>query len=75
MVDGRRSLISYRGKEGGDHVYGMYGFANTYIDFADLAQITSSHLMTAMHESTKMLRSDWSAGSWKATMALCSHTV
>lgn len=23
MVDGRRSLISYRGKEGGDHVYGM----------------------------------------------------
>jgi len=24
MVDGRRSLISYRGKEGGDHVYGMF---------------------------------------------------
>jgi centromeric protein E len=24
MVDGRRSLISYRGREGGDHVYGMY---------------------------------------------------
>jgi centromeric protein E len=23
MVDGRRSLISYRGKEGGDHIYGM----------------------------------------------------
>ena len=25
MVDGRRSLISYRGREGGDHVYGMCG--------------------------------------------------
>ena len=23
MVDGRRSLISYKGKEGGDHYYGM----------------------------------------------------
>lgn len=23
MVDSRRSLISYRGKEGGDHIYGM----------------------------------------------------
>lgn len=23
MVDGRRSLISYRGKEGGDYFYGM----------------------------------------------------
>ena len=23
MVDGRRSLISYRGKEGGDHIYGL----------------------------------------------------
>lgn len=27
MVDGRRSLISYRGKEGGDHVYGMLQMA------------------------------------------------
>lgn len=24
MVDGRRSLISYRGREGGDHVYGTF---------------------------------------------------
>lgn len=23
MVDGRKSLISYKGKEGGDHYYGM----------------------------------------------------
>lgn len=23
MVDGRRSLVAYRGKEGGDHYYGM----------------------------------------------------
>lgn len=25
MVDGRKSLISYKGKEGGDHTYGMFG--------------------------------------------------
>jgi len=30
MVDGRRSLISYRGREGGDHVYGMCGSYQTY---------------------------------------------
>lgn len=24
MVDGRKSLISFRGKDGGDHYYGMY---------------------------------------------------
>lgn len=25
MVDGRKSLIAYKGKEGGDYIYGMYG--------------------------------------------------
>jgi centromeric protein E len=30
MVDGRRSLISYRGREGGDHVYGMSGSWQSY---------------------------------------------
>lgn len=25
MVDGRKSLISYKGKEGGDHTYGKPG--------------------------------------------------
>ena len=24
MVDGRRSLVAYRGKEGGDYYYGMF---------------------------------------------------
>jgi hypothetical protein len=24
MVDGRRSLVAYRGKEGGDYYYGLF---------------------------------------------------
>lgn len=29
MVDGRRSLVAYRGKEGGDYYYGMHSFARS----------------------------------------------
>jgi centromeric protein E len=25
MIDSRRSLVAYRGREGGDYFYGMYG--------------------------------------------------
>ena len=28
MVDGRRSLVAYRGKEGGDYYYGMHPAAS-----------------------------------------------
>ena len=35
MVDGRKSLIAYRGKEGGDHYYGML-CKNTAHRFASL---------------------------------------
>lgn len=57
MVDGRRSLISYRGKEGGDHVYGMLETAGeTSRNSANIIQTTSFHHMTEMHVSTTTLQ-------------------
>jgi centromeric protein E len=35
MVDGRRSLISYRGREGGDHIYGMSGAGDACVKIAN----------------------------------------
>jgi hypothetical protein len=75
MVDGRRSLISYRGKEGGDHIYGMFTDCQLHRQPANFGQTTYSHLTMATHVFMIMQRSDLSAGSWRATMAQCLHTA
>jgi hypothetical protein len=54
MVDGRRSLVSYRGKEGGDYRYGMCLHAWTLVVGRQLMflQIMSFRLTTTTHEYT-----------------------
>lgn len=77
MVDGRKSLIAYRGKEGGDHYYGML-CKNTAHRFASLltsAQTMSLRLMTITRASTTISQSDSSAASWRAITAPSSPTV
>jgi hypothetical protein len=54
MVDGRRSLVAYRGKEGGDYYYG------TFLIFARSKKLTPIQimfllLMTIMRKSTILL--------------------
>jgi hypothetical protein len=36
MVDGRKSLISFRGKDGGDHFYGMFFHTTRKLTTADV---------------------------------------
>jgi hypothetical protein len=36
MVDGRKSLIAYRGREGGDYYYGQLNLNEDYTSPADL---------------------------------------
>lgn len=75
MVDGRRSLISYRGREGGDHVYGVWKYDRLYGPSANISQTMSSRPTMATHVFTIMQQNDWSAESWKATTERYSLTV
>jgi hypothetical protein len=54
MVDGRKSLISYRGKEGGDYFYGKTGVQNVpcATQLTVILQIMFSRRMTTTPKST-----------------------
>lgn len=77
MVDGRRSLVSYRGREGGDYYYGNLYFLGKGVDFplTDFLQIMFSLHMIRMLKFTMLLQSDWSDVSWKDTMEQFLHMV
>ena len=72
MVDGRRSLVAYRGKEGGDYYYGMY-LVSSLDPKAKLAQIMFLLLMTTMLKSTTLLPRGWFDESWKDTTEQFLH--
>lgn len=74
-LDGRKGVIAYRGKEGGDYSYGKY-FLSVWKqrqigreeDLADVAsQIMFSQLMSKTPRSTIPLRNASYGGSWKGT--------
>ena len=75
MVDGRRSLVAYRGRERGDYYYGMLSAFDMVFAAEKTKQIMFSRLMTRTIKSTMLLLNGWCAGSWKVTMAQCSHMV
>lgn len=75
MVDGRKSLISYKGKEGGDHTYGM--FAN--VPQHRLSRLTPQTMYlllttTTLAYTTTSLSVLYDA-SWRATMELYLPTA
>lgn len=62
MVDGRKSLISYGGKEGGDYYYGEDARNQGHDSQAKLlthSQIMSLQRTTTTRESMTIWRSDW----------------
>lgn len=77
LVDGRQGLVSFRGKEGGDYLYGENLpsglISGTVIDIH--SQIMSSLLMNITPRSTIPRPSAWSGGSWRDTMVLSLHMV
>lgn len=75
MVDGRRSLVAYRGREGGDYYYGE--LAPSVVSYVTHPSVQTMflQLMTRTTRSTTLLRKGWSAESWRATMARCLHMV
>jgi centromeric protein E len=71
MVDGRQSLVAYRGKEGGDYYYGEYLDLHILLDArTNLVQIMFLRLATTTPRSTILQRRDSSAGSWRGTTEL-----
>lgn len=58
MVDGRKSLISYSGKEGGDYYYGRdpYHMMNALVITNSRSQIMSLHQMMITREFMTILR-------------------
>lgn len=75
MVDGRRSLVAYRGRERGDYYYGMLSAFDMVLAAEQTKQIMFSRLMTRIIKFTMLLPNGWCAGSWKVTMAQCSRMV
>ena len=74
MVDGRRSLVAYKGREGGDYYYGNQPSINQHgFDITNTNQITFLLLMTTTQRFTTPLRSDLFGESWRATMEQCLH--
>ena len=77
MVDGRRSLVAFKGREGGDYFYGknismaLIPARNTN----EVFKIMFSQLTTTMIKSTKPAPSDSSAASWRAITAPSSLTA
>ncbi len=62
LVDGRRSLISYRGREGGDYYYGITRIVIPRLRFANgTSQIMCLQLTIRTTKSTMPLQNDWFA--------------
>lgn len=59
MVDGRRSLIAYNGKEGGDYYYGQSHFPRRNAHLAYEEQITYSHRTMETRSSMRYQQSAW----------------
>jgi centromeric protein E len=57
MVDGRRSLVAYRGREGGDYHYGKFAIGFSYSN-TDHVQITSLPFMITMPKFMILRRRD-----------------
>ena len=66
MVDGRRSLVAYRGKEGGDYYYGTHSAFSPHAN-ANFMQIMFLRLTTIILKFTTLLPKDWFDGSWRDT--------
>lgn len=76
MVDGRKSLISYKGKEGGDYTYGKASAGRIpRAQLIELLQITSLQHTRTTRKSMTILPSGWYEGLWRATTELCLRTV
>ena len=72
MVDGRRSLVAYKGREGGDYFYGNQPSINHHgSDITDTNQIMFLLPTTTTQRFTTPLRSDSFGESWRATMEQC----
>ena len=73
FVDGRQSLISHRGKDGGDYYYGESRYRiqlRSLMTNVSMEQIMFSLHMRIMPKFTIQLPKGWSGGSWRATMGL-----
>ena len=77
VVDGRQSLISHRGKDGGDYYYGSCAHDSPAAIGLWLThrQIMSSLHMKITPRFTILLRKGWSGASWKVTTEPCLPTV
>ena len=76
MVDGRRSLISYNGKEGGDYYYGESNEERVHrTRRLTLNQITFLRPTMTIQKSTIIAPSDWYGELWKDITAQSSRTV
>ena len=74
-VDGRQSLISYRGKEGGDYYYGeCTPFVNCDGELT-ASKITSSRRTKIMRGFMTPRQNAWFGGLWKVIMALFLPTA
>lgn len=81
MVDGRKSLISYRGKEGGDHTYGAFhpGFPHAFGYFT----LQTNHCPQTMYSLPTITIPEYMTtspsvlcdASWRATMELYLPTA
>jgi hypothetical protein len=56
MVDGRRSLVAYKGKEGGDYYYGMFCSKTLFVQSLIQPQIMFLRHMTIMLKFMTLLR-------------------
>ena len=79
MVDGRRSLISYKGKEGGNHIYGAYRSNQASrlrrISLTKISQTMCLLLMITTPEFTTTSPSALFAESWRDIMVPSSLMV
>jgi hypothetical protein len=76
MVDGRRSLVAYKGREGGDYYYGkkrIHPISTPRVLI--ILQIMYLRHTTTTHEYTMAPQRDWYDESWKAIMERYLHTV
>jgi centromeric protein E len=69
-VNNKGALITYKGREGGDYIYGKVTQWRKAMDHAliDVTQTTFSMPKTTTRAYTMLRPSDWSAGSWRVIM-------
>ena len=79
LVDGRQSLVAYRGREGGDYYYGMLKIrakdpsgSRALIANTTLLQTTSSRHTIKTIKFTMLVRSGLYVVLWKVTMGQSS---